>query len=491
MAELPGWHSDPSGSPTLRWWDGSAWAVTPGGDPRIDLSRPDRDGVLWTWTPPPRWPTAPDHWHPVAMWEPSRDLDRAPRRWTWWNFDLVSAESDSASAYGLAPRPGGAPHSPGWTMDHEMSQGLVHMLEEEGRDSEAWGEIEMSSVPLVWTPPPGWPKPDHGWVPASDWKPPRSWGRAPAGWDFWQPDPVVLGGRQASADRALDTRTRHLLGTIAGTAVTLDQCERVVAAVASASSLALSPLKTGAELGIYPRDSWPEHGALLRAKEGAVRASSNLRTYILHLRYGIRDIDAAAGPLRAHMMQNWRHFSSCLNVLTEAHTRHLLAEVESRLEVIAGRRNPSRTAAAHLQQMLETLEPEIFNRIDLLSTSSTDQNLPQFAIDRPRLPSWRRAEIAAVEAMISLGFHDSRLTPPGADHGLDIVSSTGVAQVKDVARPVGRPDVQRLVGANMQRRSMLFFSTSGFTSQALDYGSEAGIRLFTLDPSSGLATAQN
>ncbi|MEO6082724.1 MAG: DUF4041 domain-containing protein [Umezawaea sp.] len=34
-------------------------------------------------------------------------------------------------------------------------------------------------------PPPGWPRPPHGWVPPPGWAPDPSWPPAPAGWQFW------------------------------------------------------------------------------------------------------------------------------------------------------------------------------------------------------------------------------------------------------------------------------------------------------------------
>jgi hypothetical protein len=51
-------------------------------------------------------------------------------------------------------------------------------------------------------PPPGWPEPVPGWVPAPDWRPPEDWPPAPAGWQFWdQSDAVQQGvtGHDATA----------------------------------------------------------------------------------------------------------------------------------------------------------------------------------------------------------------------------------------------------------------------------------------------------
>lgn len=37
----------------------------------------------------------------------------------------------------------------------------------------------------VFNPPPGWPKPEEGWVPPPGWKPNPEWPEPPQGWDFW------------------------------------------------------------------------------------------------------------------------------------------------------------------------------------------------------------------------------------------------------------------------------------------------------------------
>lgn len=42
---------------------------------------------------------------------------------------------------------------------------------------------------------------------------------------------------------------------------------------------------------------------------------------------------------------------------------------------------------------------------------------------------------------------DASLTGPGRDAGVDVRASGCVAQVKAMVRPVGQPDLQRLVGA--------------------------------------------
>lgn len=57
------------------------------------------------------------------------------------------------------------------------------------------------------------------------------------------------------------------------------------------------------------------------------------------------------------------------------------------------------------------------------------------------------AEAYAAEVMRALGFRDARVTPPGNDGGIDVVSDRGIAQVKMEGLPTGRPALQALTGA--------------------------------------------
>lgn len=47
----------------------------------------------------------------------------------------------------------------------------------------------MSDEPLVFNPPPGWPKPPPGWVPPAGWTPDPAWPPAPEGWQLWVSSP--------------------------------------------------------------------------------------------------------------------------------------------------------------------------------------------------------------------------------------------------------------------------------------------------------------
>lgn len=80
--------------------------------------------------------------------------------------------------------------------------------------------------------------------------------------------------------------------------------------------------------------------------------------------------------------------------------------------------------------------------------------------------------------MAGLGYTDVEVTPPGSDEGLDVVSREAVAQVKHRRSAVGRPDVQRLLGASGGRHCV-FFALTGYTREAIKYADGSGISLLT------------
>jgi len=54
-----------------------------------------------------------------------------------------------------------------------------------GRSAQAF-----RSTGVVFNSPPGWPEPPPGWQPPPGWHPDPSWPSAPAGWNFWLPEPA-------------------------------------------------------------------------------------------------------------------------------------------------------------------------------------------------------------------------------------------------------------------------------------------------------------
>jgi hypothetical protein len=95
--------------------------------------------------------------------------------------------------------------------------------------------------------------------------------------------------------------------------------------------------------------------------------------------------------------------------------------------------------------------------------------------------SWQDAEVVAAVWMRWLGHRDARKTPSGADGGVDVISETALAQVKHLAKPVSRPELQKLVGADERAgRALYFFSSAGYTRQSLEMADRMGIACFSL-----------
>jgi len=67
--------------------------------------------------------------------------------------------------------------------------------------------------------PPGWPPPPPGWSPPEGWLPDPAWPVAPAGWQFWIPDPVQPADQPAAApvSPALGPAVGHPVDLVAPT----------------------------------------------------------------------------------------------------------------------------------------------------------------------------------------------------------------------------------------------------------------------------------
>jgi hypothetical protein len=66
--------------------------------------------------------------------------------------------------------------------------------------------------------------------------------------------------------------------------------------------------------------------------------------------------------------------------------------------------------------------------------------------------------------------------------GVDVESAEYVVQVKAMTAPIGRPVVQQTFGVAMSRaKKALVFSLGGFTNEALEWATVAGVGLFEFD----------
>lgn len=103
----------------------------------------------------------------------------------------------------------------------------------------------------------------------------------------------------------------------------------------------------------------------------------------------------------------------------------------------------------------------------------------------------REAEECAVWHLRELGFDDAQLTPVSADGGVDVRSSRILAEVKQLTAVVGRPLLQRLVGARgaQHHLALAFYSANGYSPPAAAYAEEMAIALFTYSVRGEVAAA--
>jgi hypothetical protein len=94
--------------------------------------------------------------------------------------------------------------------------------------------------------------------------------------------------------------------------------------------------------------------------------------------------------------------------------------------------------------------------------------------------TWRDAETFAVSVLRAWGHPDATVTTAGSDGGVDVRGRHVLAQVKHRSAPTGRPDVQRLYGARgTGTEDLFFFSRSGYSPQAIEYGEVHDVGLFS------------
>ncbi len=104
------------------------------------------------------------------------------------------------------------------------------------------------------------------------------------------------------------------------------------------------------------------------------------------------------------------------------------------------------------------------------------------------ITSPQQAEQNAAVQMRAMGFTDAVVTANGADGGIDVLSSSALAQVKWRGGAVSRPDVQQLFGARGSDfgKALLFFAASDYSQPAVEYADQHSIALFIYHPTGQL-----
>ncbi len=156
-------------------------------------------------------------------------------------------------------------------------------------------------------------------------------------------------------------------------------------------------------------------------------------------------------------------------------------ELEARRQAFAAERKEA--AAKHRQDLDDQVTAAASANFDAVALARREKRL---VVDA------NSAEKAMEIAMGRyLGIKDARCTAPGPDGGIDIQSGRALAQVKyfPSGAKVGRPDVQRLIGAAYQARRknkstlVLFFAfgTTPFSGVAIEEANNTNVALFSFN----------
>ncbi len=98
----------------------------------------------------------------------------------------------------------------------------------------------------------------------------------------------------------------------------------------------------------------------------------------------------------------------------------------------------------------------------------------------------RDAEHLAAQIMTNLGAKNVRVTQATRDGGLDVEADGFVAEVKHYADAVPAAPVHRIFGVAQSRGARaLFFTLTGYRPEAVAFAENAGVALFTYDPTTG------
>ncbi|MFJ6465455.1 restriction endonuclease [Streptomyces sp. NPDC091387] len=97
-----------------------------------------------------------------------------------------------------------------------------------------------------------------------------------------------------------------------------------------------------------------------------------------------------------------------------------------------------------------------------------------------QISSWQHAELNAARWMRHWGYTDATARPGGPDSGIDVRATGALGQVKYQAAQVGRPELQRFVGARPYESTaqLIFFTGSDYATTAAVYAQEWSIALF-------------
>lgn len=324
---------------------------------------------------------------------------------------------------------------------------------------DGYWDVDVSSVPVVWVPAPGWPVPPRGWYPPEGWRPERGWPAAPRDWEFWQPDPEQLARERAWWWQRLCSTSLGRISTDRGLRLELNGVEHRLAARHRGNALLTRP---------HP----------LEVRAGSVLPSDDRRR--LWCFGALADVTEHLGALRAYLLGVAR---GAVVASGEDYARLRLEDHRLRTSYLA-------TGGDWISARVEAYATKVGPRerwgdepdpVITLHRLLWREWLGDRADVSTGVEAWIAAEHEAARFVRGLGFRDAEVTEAGADAGLDVVGTGVVGQVKYLSSKVGRPDLQRLVGANTGGARMVFFSRSGYSADAVRFADEVRMALFTVE----------
>lgn len=168
-------------------------------------------------------------------------------------------------------------------------------------------------------------------------------------------------------------------------------------------------------------------------------------------------------------MFNAGHISELLNEVTEA--------------IYWYKKAANKNHARGTMKYSELAAKQRASEADSRKTSAT-QSSPKLRVKpSPRLiKTPRDAELVARDWMIYFGFDDAKATRVGSDDGIDVTSSSAIAQVKFKGSKTPRDDIKLLHSSTVRlgKRGM-FFSLNDYSKPAIEFANEVRIALFTFD----------
>lgn len=251
----------------------------------------------------------------------------------------------------------------------------------------------------------------------------------------------------------------------------------------------------GAAVAVAGSDDAAQHLGPALERLGAELTEANRRTVEASFTAAQREAQRQTEQVRANepvdeVTQRYRALVMALAGLAGGRTSvpHFDGDEGRHLETIAARLAAPQEASQDLVQERDDArrqmraaqreQTQLAGEVVRLKAQLAARRRP----DPVLLRSWQEAERHAAAWMRYLGYTDAAVTPPGPDGGLDVVAEHAIAQVKAEGHLTGSAVVRQLagltVGGSHRGKATVFFSTFGYSRDAVATAEEIGVALF-------------